>query len=78
MTQASAVSSELDRLITVGQDTSLATALQRKSPNPTKAELGAGFVELIADRGQKLDSEPPYLAEFRRHSTRTNARKPKV
>jgi hypothetical protein len=59
MTQASAVSSELDRLITLGhQDASLVTALQRKFPDLTEAELEASFAKVISDRGLKLDPEP--------------------
>jgi hypothetical protein len=59
MTQASAVSSELDRLITLGhQDANLVTALQRKFPDLTEAELEAGFAKVISDRGRKIDPEP--------------------
>jgi hypothetical protein len=59
MTQASAVSSELDRLITLGhQDASLVTALQRKFPDLTEAELAAGFAKVISDRSLKNNAEP--------------------
>ncbi len=58
MTQSSEVSRELDRLITLGhQDSSLLTALQRKFPDLTEAELEAGFQKVIADRGLKIDPE---------------------
>ncbi len=58
MTQSSEVSRELDRLITLGhQDSSLLTALQRKFPDLTEAELEAGFKKVIADRGLKIDPE---------------------
>lgn len=59
MTQANAVSSELDRLITLGhQDANLVTALQRKFPDLTEAELDAGFAKVISDRGLKMNTEP--------------------
>jgi len=58
MTDCSEVSRELDRLITLGhQDSSLLTALQRKFPDLTQAELEAGFDKVIADRGLKPDPE---------------------
>lgn len=58
MTDCSDVSFELDRLITLGhQDSSLLTALQRKFPDLTQAELEAGFAKVIADRGLKPDPE---------------------
>jgi hypothetical protein len=58
MTDCSEVSCELDRLITLGhQDSSLLTALQRKFPDLTQAELEAGFAKVIADRGLKPDPE---------------------
>lgn len=56
MTDCAEVSRELDRLITLGhQDASLLTALRRKFPDLTQADLEAGFDKVIADRGLKLD-----------------------
>lgn len=58
MTDCSEVSRELDRLITLGhQDSSLFTALQRKFPDLTQAELEAGFEKVIVDRGLRPDPE---------------------
>lgn len=58
MTDCSEVSRELDRLITLGhQDASLFTALQRKFPDLTQAELEAGFEKVIVDRGLRPDPE---------------------
>jgi hypothetical protein len=58
MTESNDVSRELDRLITVGhQDASLLTALQRKFPDLTEAQLRQGFAKVIADRGLKSDPE---------------------
>jgi hypothetical protein len=58
MTDCSEVSRELDRLITLGhQDSSLLTALQRKFPDLTQAELEAGFEKVIVDRGLRPDPE---------------------
>jgi hypothetical protein len=57
MTDSSEVSRELDRLITLGhQDASLLTALQRKFPDLTQAELEAGFDKVSADR--RLNPDP--------------------
>jgi hypothetical protein len=51
MTDGAEVSAELDRLITQGhQDSSLKTALLRKFPNVTQAEIEAGLDQVIADR----------------------------
>jgi len=59
LAQQSAVSSELDRLITLGhQDANLVTALQRKFPDLTEAELKAGFAKVISDRNLKINSKP--------------------
>lgn len=45
------LSKELDRLITQGhQDSSLLTALQKKFPDVTQAEIEAGLTEITADR----------------------------
>lgn len=58
MTESNDVSRELDRLITVGhQDASLLTALQRKFPDLTEAQIRQGFAKVIADRGLKSDPE---------------------
>jgi len=58
MTNCNEVSRELDRLITLGhQDASLLTALQRKFPDLTQAELEAGFEKVIVDRGLRPDPE---------------------
>jgi hypothetical protein len=58
MADCSEVSRELDRLITLGhQDSSLLTALRRKFPDLTQAELEAGFDKVITDRGLKPDPE---------------------
>lgn len=58
MTECLEVAHELDRLITLGhQDASLLTALQRKFPGLTQADLEAAFHKVIADRGLKLDPE---------------------
>lgn len=52
MADCAEISRELDRLITQGhQDMSLLTALQRKFPDITQAELEAGFNKVLADRG---------------------------
>ena len=52
MTNCNEVSRELDRLITLGhQDASLLTAMQRKFPDLTQAELEAGFEKVNVDRG---------------------------
>ncbi|MBN8911143.1 MAG: hypothetical protein J0H65_03620 [Rhizobiales bacterium] len=58
MTECLEVSRELDRLITLGhQDASLLTALRRKFPGLTQADLEAAFDRVIADRGLTLDPE---------------------
>lgn len=58
MTDNGEVSRELDRLITLGhQDASLFTALQRKFPDLTQAELEAGLEKVIVDRGLRADPE---------------------
>ena len=58
MTNCNEVSRELDRLITLGhQDASLLTAMQRKFPDLTQAELEAGFEKVIVDRGLRPDPE---------------------
>lgn len=58
MIDLSDVSHELDRLITLGhQDSSLWTALHRKFPDLTDAQLKTGFAKVIADRGLKTDPE---------------------
>jgi hypothetical protein len=51
MIEPSEISRELDRLITLGhQDASLWTALQRKFPDLTDAELEDGFARVKANR----------------------------
>jgi len=58
MTATSDLSQELDRLITLGhQDSSLWTALHRRFPDLTEAQLRLGFAKVIADRGLKSDPE---------------------
>jgi len=58
MTECLEVSRELDRLITLGhQDASLLTALRRKFPGLTQADLEAAFDRVIANRGLTLDPE---------------------
>ncbi|MGE3230762.1 MAG: hypothetical protein AB7J30_15130 [Hyphomicrobium sp.] len=58
MTECLEICRELDRLITLGhQDASLLTALERKFPGLTQADLEAAFDKVIADRGLKLDPE---------------------
>lgn len=58
MTECLEVSRELDRLITLGhQDASLLTALRRKFPGLTQADLEAAFDRVITDRGLTLDPE---------------------
>jgi len=58
MTESSDVSRELDRLITLGhQDSSLWTALHRKFPDLTEAQLRVGFAKVTADRGLKADPD---------------------
>ena len=53
------VSQELERLITLGhQDTSLITALQRKFPGITDAEVQASFDAVKANRVVKTEPAP--------------------
>jgi hypothetical protein len=48
---------ELDRLITEGhQDDSLVSAVLKKFPDATQAEIDAGLHEIIADRALRMKS----------------------
>ena len=55
MTDPVELANELDRLITQGhQDESLATALKKKFPDVTQAEIAESLSGIIADRALRM------------------------
>jgi len=57
MTDLVKFANELDRLITQGhQDDSLVTAVMKKFPDVTQAEIEAGLHVIIADRTLRMKS----------------------